>query len=81
MPYGTGSYHIQIDVCNATCQMAVGLHSGRVISIFPESTVALFPSVELLRGSPGYQLQRARNLPFALICAKQVYVIGCHHVI
>jgi hypothetical protein len=48
---GTGPNHIQINVGNTTRQMAVGLHSRSVISIFPESAFAIFPGVEFLGGS------------------------------
>jgi len=78
---GVRPYHVQIDVCNAACQMAVGLHSRCVISIFPESTVTILSGVELLGGSTCNQLQGTRYFPLASICAKQVNVIGCHYVV
>jgi hypothetical protein len=44
----TSANHVQVDVRETSCQMAVRLHGCRVVSIFPERAFASFASVEFL---------------------------------
>jgi hypothetical protein len=77
----TGTNHIQVDIGDATVQMVVGFNCCGMIAIFPESTFAILPQIELLGGSAGYQLQALRNGFLTAIQHQQVDVIGGDNVI
>jgi hypothetical protein len=73
--------HIEVDVGNTSHQVGVGLHSGGMVSAFPESTFAFFPAIEFLRCSPCNQLHGSPDFPLAQISQQQMNVIGCRYVI
>ena len=59
--------HIQINVYQTTEKMLAFLYRSCMISVFPESSLALFPPVGLLRRFPRDELNTLRDhLPFEL---------------
>jgi hypothetical protein len=72
----TGPNHIQVDVGDAAVQMVVGFNCRGMITIFPESTFAILPQIELLGGSASDQLQAWRNCFLTVIQHQQMDVIG-----
>ena len=75
------AHHVQIDVCHAPGQVAVGLHRCCVVSILPKRASSVLARVELLSGTSGDQLHGPGDFPIAVIGAKQMYVIGRSNVV
>ena len=55
-----GTNHIQIDVYQASQQMFTGFNGGRMVSILPEGTFPVFPTVIFLGSSSGDKRGRAK---------------------
>jgi len=41
--YHPGAHHVEIDVCQASYEMVISLHGGRMVAVFPESPLAILP--------------------------------------
>ena len=72
----TGPDHVQINVHYAAMQMLIDLNGCRMISVLPESSVAAFALVELLRSAAGDQLHARCNNVSACVLHQQMNMVG-----
>ncbi len=64
----TDPNHAQINIYDTANQVVAIFDNCCMITIFPKRTPAMFPLVELLANSAGYELYRlGNNLPPALL--------------
>ncbi len=56
MLYNTCPHHIEINVHKAPQKMFTIFDSRGMIAILPKGTFSVFPNIELLSGSSGYEL-------------------------
>jgi hypothetical protein len=62
-------------------QMFVGFHSGCMITIFPERSLAIFALIVFLRSAPGNELHALGNSVPTGIFHQEMNVVGRHHVV
>ena len=78
----SGPHHIQANVCQTTDKMMVRFHCGRMMAIFPESSLPLFPLVELLSCPACNQLHRPwDDLPFPTVQHEQMDVVRSARIV
>ena len=71
----TRAYHIEIYVRHAARQMRLGMNSGCMIAVFPESTLAIFSAVVLLRGAASNELHAFGNFAVSAIMHQKMDVV------
>jgi hypothetical protein len=72
---------IGADISDATRQVAVGVHGGGMVAVFPVGAARLFALVVFLRRAPGDQLHAARDFTLSAVYYQQVDVIRRHDVV
>ena len=80
--YRSGPHHVQVNVCQTTDKMMVRFHCGRMVAIFPEGSLPLFPLVKLLSCPACNQLHRLWNdIAFPAVEYEQMDVVRSGHVV
>jgi hypothetical protein len=67
MGYDPRTNHVQININQALNQMGIRLYGRRVITIFPESSLAAFPLIIFLTCPARDQLHRLWYNPLSII--------------
>jgi hypothetical protein len=62
--------------------MMIRFHGSRMVSVFPESSLPLFPLIELLSGAAGDQLHGPGNyFAFPAVKHEQMDMVRCGHIV
>lgn len=81
MWHDSSSDHIEININHTSCKMAVCIHSGGVVSVFPKRTFSLFSDIEFLGSSSCNELKTLWNGMLSCINNKQMDMILGYDII